>query len=308
MGQLVTSVFSCRSVGDTTAEIKNTIIMNPLVVISALFASAIAAPTATVLPAGTVALPHAAHLGYAHAVAPATTAVSGGLAPAGTAHGGQSVVPIAPVVRTEVGPAVPQPAPYVGHKPAVISLPAPHVTVQKNSDVTTLHKPAPIITKQVHLGQTQYISGYNTQILKPAIPDFKIAVPTALKGTQTVSAPIVTVQKEVHTVNEAVPVEKPYNVPYDVPVTVEKIVEVPTPYHVAKPVPVPHPVPVAGEPIIQRVQGAPIVRNHHHVAHAAPVVAQPALGYAHAGYAHGLAGVAGYPLAHAIAAPAAVQA
>merc|ERR1711962_770500 len=265
MGQLVTSVFSCR-VGDTTAEIKNTIIMNPLVVISALFASAIAAPTATVLPAGTVALPHAVHLGYAHAVAPATTAVSGGLAPAGTAHGGQSVVPIAPVVRTEVGPAVPQPAPYVGHKPAVISLPAPHVTVQKNPDVTTLHKPAPIITKQVHLGQTQYISGYNTQILKPAIPDFKIAVPTALKGTQTISAPIVTVQKEVHTVNEAVP--------------------------------------VAGEPIIQKVQGAPIVRNHHHVAHAAPVVAQPALGYAHAGYAHGLAGVAGLPLAHAIAAPA----
>jgi len=273
--------------------------MNPLVVISALFASAIAAPTATVLPAGTVALPHAAHLGYAHAVAPATTAVSGGLTPAGTAHGGQAVVPIAPVVRTEVGPAVPQPAPYVGHKPAVISLPAPHVTVQKNPDVTTLHKPAPIITKQVHLGQTQYISGYNTQILKPAIPDFKIAVPTALKGTQTISAPIVTVQKEVHTVNEAVPVEKPYNVPYDVPVPVEKIVEVPTPYHVAKPVPVPHPVPVAGEPIIQKVQGAPIVRNHHHVAHAAPVVAQPALGYA-----HGLAGVTGYPLAHAIAAPA----
>merc|ERR1711936_1296356 len=116
--------------------------------------------------------------------------------------------------------------------------------------------------------------------------------------------PIVTVQKEVHTVNEPVHVEKPYDVPYDVPVHVEKIVEVPTPYHVAKPVPVPHPVPVAGEPIIQKVQGAPIVRNHHHVAHAAPVVAQPALGYAHAGYTHGLAGVAGYPLAHAIAAPA----
>merc|ERR1711997_721755 len=137
-----------------------------------------------------------------------------------------------------------------------------------------------------------------------AIPDFKIAVPTALKGTQTISAPIVTVQKEVHTVNEAVPVEKPYNVPYDVPVHVEKIVEVPTPYHVAKPIPVPHPYPVAGEPIIQKVQGAPIVRNHHHVAHAAPVVAHaaPALGYA-----HGLAGVAGYaglPLAHAVAAPA----
>merc|ERR1712088_159856 len=203
--------------------------------------------------------------------------------------GGQTIVPAGAAVRTEVGPAVPQPAPYVGHKPAVISLPAPHVTVSKNPDVTTLHKPEPIITKQVHLGQTSYISGYATQILKPAIPDFKIAVPTALKGTQSVSAPIVKVQKEIHTVNEPVHVEKPYNVPYDVPVHVEKIVEVPTPYHVAKPYPVPHPVPVAGEPIIQRVQGAPIVRNHHHVAHAAPV---------------GAHGFAGLPLAHAVAAPA----
>merc|ERR1712088_1118074 len=218
--------------------------------------------------------------------------------------GGQTIVPAGAAVRTEVGPAVPQPAPYVGHKPAVISLPAPHVTVDKQPDVTTLHKPAPIITKEVHLGQTQYISGYATQILKPAIPDFKIAVPTALKGTQSIAAPIVTVQKEIHTVNEPVHVEKPYNVPYDVIKHVEKIVEVPTPYHVAKPYPVPHPVPVAGEPIIQRVQGAPIVRNHHHVAHAAPVVAAPALGYAHAGYPVGAHGFAGLPLAHAVAAPA----
>jgi len=273
--------------------------MNPLIVISALFASAIAAPTASVLPAGTVALPHAAHpLGYA-GLAPTTHAVAGGLAPAGTAHGGQTVVPAGAAVRTEVGPAIAQPAPYVGHKPAVISLPAPHVTVSKNPDVTTLHKPEPIITKQVHLGQTQYISGYATQILKPAIPDFKIAVPTALKGTQSFTAPIVKVQKEIHTVNEPVHVEKPYNVPYDVPKHVEQIVEVPTPYNVIKPVAVPHPYPVAGEPIIQKVQGAPIVRNHHHVAHAAPAL----------GYAHGLAGVAGYaglPLAHAVAAPAVV--
>lgn len=273
--------------------------MNPLIVISALFASAIAAPTASVLPAGTVALPHAAHpLGYA-GLAPTTHAVAGGLAPAGTAHGGQTVVPAGAAVRTEVGPAIAQPAPYVGHKPAVISLPAPHVTVSKNPDVTTLHKPEPIITKQVHLGQTQYISGYATQILKPAIPDFKIAVPTALKGTQSFTAPIVKVQKEIHTVNEPVHVEKPYNVPYDVPKHVEQIVEVPTPYNVIKPVAVPHPYPVAGEPIIQKVQGAPIVRNHHHVAHAAPAL----------GYAHGLAGVAGYaglPLTHAVAAPAVV--
>jgi hypothetical protein len=178
--------------------------------------------------------------------------------------------------------------------------------------VVTHHKPAPIVTKQVHLGQTQYISGYATQILKPAIPDFKIAVPTALKGTQSFSAPIVTVQKEIHTVNEPVHVEKPYNVPYDVIKHVEKIIEVPTPYNVIKPYPVPQPYPVAGEPIIQKVQGAPIVRNHHHVAHAAPALgyahAAPALGYAH----HGLAGVplaaahgvAGYPYAHAVAAPA----
>merc|ERR1719491_124406 len=208
--------------------------MNPLVVISALFASAIAAPQ---FPAGTI--------GLAHAAAPSTQ--------------------------------------------------------HKNPDVVTHHKPEPIITKQVHLGQTQYISGYATQILKPAIPDFRIAVPTALKGTQSYSAPIVTVQKEIHTVNEPVHVEKPYNVPYDVIKHVEQIVEVPTPYNVIKPYPVPHPYPVAGEPIIQKVQGAPIVRNHHHVAHAAP-----ALGYAH----HGLAGVplaaahgvAGYP--YALAAPA----
>merc|ERR1712212_481112 len=294
--QLVTSVFSCR-VGDTTAEIKNTIIMNPLVVISALFASAIAAPTATVLPAGTLALPHAAH-GLAHPV---------GVAAHATAHHAGYTAAGAHVVGHTVGePVVAQPAARVGHVPAVITLPAPHVTVDKQPDVTTLHKPAPIITKEVHLGQTQYISGYATQILKPAIPDFKIAVPTALKGTQSFSAPIVKVQKEIHTVNEPVHVEKPYNVPYDVPVHVEQIVEVPTPYNVIKPVAVPHPYPVAGEPIIQKVQGAPIVRNHHHVAHAAPVVAHaaPALGYA-----HGLAGVAGYaglPLTHAVAAPAVV--
>jgi len=227
--------------------------MNPLVVISALFASAIAAPTATVLPAGTVALPHAAHLAHPALAAPAL----------GYAH---------------------------GVAPAAISLPAPHVTQTKEPDVTTLHKPEPIITKKIHLGQTQYISGYATEILKPAIPDFKIAVPTALKGTQSVAAPIVTVEKEIHTVNEPVHVEKPYNVPYDVPKYVEKIVEVPTPYHVAKPVAVPHPVPVVGEPIIQKVQGAPIVRNHHHVAHAAP-----ALGYG----LHGLHGLHGLPVAAA---------
>merc|ERR1711971_407379 len=133
--------------------------MNPLVVISALFASAIAAPQ---FPAGTVGLAHAAAPILGHPVAH----------PLGYAAAAHAV------------------------QPAAISLPAPHTTQHKEPDVVTHHKPAPIITKEVHLGQTQYISGYATQILKPAIPDFKIAVPTALKGTQSVSAPIVTVQKK----------------------------------------------------------------------------------------------------------------
>merc|ERR1712223_1714111 len=202
--------------------------MNPLFVLTALFASAYAAPAATLLAHGL------------HGVA------------APVAHGVQHVGSTAEVIPT---PLVHRAAP-VGHIPAAISLPAPHLTQQKLPDQTTIHKPDPIITKQVHLGQTSYVSGYTTQILKPAIPDFKIAVPTALKGSVSHTAPIVTVEKEIHTVNEPVHVEVPYNVPYDVIKPVEKIVEVPTPYHVAKPVPVPHPVPVVGEPIVHKTVGA----------------------------------------------------
>jgi len=211
--------------------------MNPLFVLSALFATAFGAPAVPLL--------HAAPAGIAHAT---------------------------PLLH-----AAPVAAPIAA--PAAISVPAPHFTQAKEADVTTIHKPAPIVTKQVHLGQSSYISGYATQILKPAIPDFKIAVPTALKGTQSVNAPIVKVQKEIHTVNEPVHVQKPYEVPYDVVKHVERIVEVPTPVHVAKPVPVEVPHPVAGEPIVKRIQGAPVVRHHH-----TNVVAQPAI--AHATYAH----------------------
>ena len=73
---------------------------------------------------------------------------------------------------------------------------------------------------------------------------FFFSVPTALKGTVSHNAPIVHVEKEIHTVNQPVHVEKPYNVPYDVIKHVEKIIEVPTPVHVGVPVPyeVPHPV------------------------------------------------------------------
>jgi len=221
--------------------------MNPLFVLTALFASAYAAPTATLVAAA----PHAIH---------------------------------APLLHHAAAPI---------HVPAAISLPAPHLTHEKAADVTTIHKPAPIVTKQVHLGQTSFVSGYTTQILKPAIPDFKIAVPTALRGSVSHTAPVVAaVEKEIHTVHEPVHVEKPYDVPYDVIKHVEKIVEVPTPYHVAKPVPVPHPVPVAGEPIVHKTIGAPIVRHHHH-----QHVAQPAF------HAAPLAHHAAWP--HWAAAPAA---
>ena len=110
---------------------------------------------------------------------------------------------------------------------------------------------------------------------------------------------VVTVQKEIHTVNEPVHVEKPYNVPYDVIKHVEKIVEVPTPVHVVKPVPYDVPTPVVGEPIIHKTVGAPVVRHHHH-AH----VAQPALAYGH-GYGLGHLGHLGHP---ALAAPVAIKA
>ena len=129
---------------------------------------------------------------------------------------------------------------------------------------------------QVHLGQTTYVSGYATEVLKPAIPDLNIAVPTALRGSTQVNPAIVTVQKETHVVNEPYEVPRPYDVPYDVIKPVEQIVEVPTPVHVAKPVPYAVPTPVAGEPIIQRVQGAPIVRHNHIETVAAPVLAAAA--------------------------------
>ena len=59
-------------------------------------------------------------------------------------------------------------------------------------------------------------------------------------------------KKEIHTVNQPIPVEKPYNVPYDVIKHVEKVVEVPTPVHVAKPVPYDVPTPVVGKLTLEK--------------------------------------------------------
>jgi len=175
------------------------------------------------------------------------------------------------------GAVVAHPVNYVA--PAA---PAPYTTVSQAEGVTTVHQPAPVVTKQVHYGQTSYVSGYNTRILKPATPHLPIAVPTVLKGTQTVNAPIVKTQTEIHNVQEPVLVNKPYDAPYDAPFYTEKIVEVPTPVHVDAPYNVHVPVPVQGEPIIKKTVAAPVVTHSHHV-QAAPAVAAPAV--AAAGYA-----------------------
>merc|ERR1711937_1029709 len=152
------------------------------------------------------------------------------------------------------GPVEPIPQAYA--HPAA---PAPYTTVAQGPGVTTVHQPEPIITKQVHYGQTSYVSGYNTRILKPATPHLPIQVPTVLKGTQTVNAPIIDSQVEVHNVQTPVLVERKVAIPYDAPFTTTNIVKVPTSNHVAH----------AG--VTSSVQAAPVVNAAAYAA--APVAA-----------------------------------
>merc|ERR1719244_189728 len=162
--------------------------------------------------------------------------------------------------------------------PAPISLPAPYTTSEVvGADAVSISQAPQQISKEVHYGQQTYVAGYNSEILKPAIPEISIAVPTALKGTQQVNAPVVKVQKEAYIVNEPVHVEKPYAVPYDVIKHVEKIVEVPTAVHVAKPYAVPQPFPVRGEDIVKVTRTEPVVRHTHlgHHGFAGPYAAAP---------------------------------
>merc|ERR1712180_483750 len=187
------------------------------------------------------------------------------LLPAGYAAGHLAAAPV----------AVAHAAPVAVAAAPAVSLPAPYSVDTQAEGVTTVHQPAPVVTKQVHYGQTSYVSGYNTAIHKPPTPHLPIQVPTVLKGTHTVNAPIVKTQTQIHTVNEPVYVERRVEVPYDVPVYKEQIVEVPHAVHVDKPYAVPHPVPVAGEPIVKKTVAAPIVTHSHHTN-----VAAPAYGYA----------------------------
>merc|ERR1719192_947400 len=215
------------------------------VALSFILGSALTAPTAPLL---------AAPVAYAGAAAPAAVPAYG------PEHYSAGAVVAHPV--NHVAPAAP----------------APYTTATQAAGVTTVHQPAPVVTKEVHLGQTNYVSGYATRIIKPPTPHLPIAVPTVLRGTQTVNAPIVKTVKEVHQVQDPVFVNKPYDAPFDAPFHTQKIVEVPTPVHVDAPYNVPVPVAVQGETIVRKTVAAPVVTHSHHVQAApAPV---PALGYA----------------------------
>ena len=89
------------------------------------------------------------------------------------------------------------------------AVPAPYTTATQGAGVTTIHQPAPVVTKQVYLSQTRYVSGYATKIHKPATPHLPIAVPTVLKGTQTANAPLSKYDNDV-------PVAVPHAIPREI--------------------------------------------------------------------------------------------
>merc|ERR1711962_1777401 len=233
--------------------------------------------------------------------APADLAVAGTYAGLGLAgvHGlGYAAAPVAGAAPIAYGAEHYSAGPVVPHAPVAYAqpaAPAPYTTATQGAGVTTVHQPAPVVTKQVHYGQTSYVSGYATKIHKPATPHLPIAVPTVLKGTQTVNAPIVKTQTEIHNVQTPVHVQKKVDAPYDAPFYTQKIVEVPTPVHVDAPYNVPVPVAVQGETIVKKTVAPAVVTHSHHVNAAAPVAAVAAAPVAVAG--HAVAGYAAAPIA-----------
>jgi hypothetical protein len=178
-------------------------------------------------------------------------------APSDLAYGAAPALALAPVAA--VAPAV--------------AVPAPYTTAEQGPAVTTIEQQPAVVSKQLHFGKTQFVSGYATGILKPAIPDFQIAVPTVLKGSVTVNAPLVKAVKEPFVVNEPVPVERRVEVPYDVPVLREQIQEVPVAVPVDRPYAVHTPVAVQGETIVNVRRTAPIVQRTHTAIQAQPAIA-----------------------------------
>merc|ERR1712061_861876 len=244
--------------------------MRPFVVLSFVLACAMGAPSYPAAAVGVAAAPVAvAHAAVAAPVAN-TVAYSQSVAPASAAH------------PLQAGAVVPHPVNY-----AAPPAPAPSTTSQQGPGVTTVHQPPPVVTKQVHYGQTDFVYGYSTRILKPPPPHLPISVPTVLKGSVAYNAPIVKEQIEVHQVQNPVLVERRVEVPYDVPVYQENIVKVPTPVHVDAPYNVAVPTPVAGEPIIRRTQAAPVVTHSQHLVDGGVLPAVHAGHVAHGAYAAG---------------------
>merc|ERR1712088_925506 len=222
-----------QSLFSSSVEIPGT--MRPFVALTFVMGCAYGAP-ADLAVAGTYAglgLAGVHGLGYAAAPVAGVAPVAAAAAP--IAYGAE---------HYSAGPVVPH-APVAYAEPAA---PAPYTTATQGAGVTTVHQPAPVVTKQVHLGQTSYVSGYATKIHKPATPHLPIAVPTVLKETQT----------EIHNVQSPVFVERKVDAPYDAPFYTQKIVEVPTPVHVDAPYNVAVPVAVQGEPIIKKTVAAPV--------------------------------------------------
>merc|ERR1711874_634899 len=225
-----------QSLFSSSVEIPGT--MRPFVALTFVMGCAYGAP-ADVAVAGTYAglgLAGVHGLGYAAAPLAGVAPVAAAAAP--IAYGAE---------HYSAGPVVAH-APVAYAQPAA---PAPYTTATQAAGVTTVHQPAPVVTKQVHLGQTSYVSGYATKIHKPATPHLPIAVPTVLRGSQT----------EIHNVQSPVFVERKVDAPYDAPFYTQKIVEVPTPVHVDAPYNVHVPVAVQGETIIKK-SVAPAVVTH----------------------------------------------
>merc|ERR1712029_1320776 len=98
--------------------------------------------------------------------APADLAVAGTYAGLGLAGvhglGYAAAAPVAAAAPIAYGAAHYSAGPVVPHAPVAYAqpaAPAPYTTATQGAGVTTVHQPAPAVTKQVHLGQTSYVSG-----------------------------------------------------------------------------------------------------------------------------------------------------
>merc|ERR1739838_680431 len=145
--------------------------MRPFVALTFVLGCAFGAPADVAIAGG--------HLGYAGLGLAGVHGLGYAAAPLARVHGlGYAAAPLAA--------AAPIAAPIAygaEHYTAAAVAPAPYTTATQGAGVTTVHQPAPIVTKQVHLGQTIYVSGYATRIHKPATPHLPIAVPTVLRGS-----------------------------------------------------------------------------------------------------------------------------